>query len=253
MEVTEQDLKKLYTWIDDIPLSRPKKNFGRDFSDGVLMAEVLHYYFPKLVQMHNYTSANGLRQKKYNWETLNRKVLSRVGVEMSDEEIEDIVNCKPRAIESLLKLTRVQILKYHARTQENSARVTTPECSEFIFYEEHEDANNRHDIGSFGKNRKEKSTEPSMRSKCISQIPRAPTPLSNTPPPTDERRPKSSLETSSSVEKDLMMKELQETNELLLAKISKLEELIRLKDKKIDSLSTRMQSPINLSRSLTPP
>lgn len=246
MEVTEQDLKKLYTWIDDIPLTRPKRNFSRDFSDGVLMAEVLHYYFPKLVQMHNYTSANGLRQKKYNWETLNRKVLNRLGVEVTDEEVEDIVNCKPRAIEALLKLTKVQILKYQAMKHEGNARSATPDCSDFVFFEEGEDANNRLVIGGRG--------ESQMRTRRLSQIPRAPTPQSMTPPPTmnPNRRPKSSLDVSSSVEKDLMIKELQETNELLLAKISKLEELISLKDKKIDSLSARLQSPNNLSRSLTP-
>ena len=27
-------LQELYTWIDEIPLSRPKRNIARDFSDG---------------------------------------------------------------------------------------------------------------------------------------------------------------------------------------------------------------------------
>ena len=26
-------LEKLYSWVDQIPLSRPKKNMGRDFAD----------------------------------------------------------------------------------------------------------------------------------------------------------------------------------------------------------------------------
>ena len=30
----EESLQQIYTWIDDIPLSRPKKNITRDFSDG---------------------------------------------------------------------------------------------------------------------------------------------------------------------------------------------------------------------------
>lgn len=30
----EDSLQELYTWIDEIPLSRPKKNITRDFSDG---------------------------------------------------------------------------------------------------------------------------------------------------------------------------------------------------------------------------
>ena len=33
-DLDETALQELYTWIDEIPLSRPKKNISRDFSDG---------------------------------------------------------------------------------------------------------------------------------------------------------------------------------------------------------------------------
>lgn len=39
----------------------------------VLMAEVVAHYFPKYVELHNYSAANSLRQKLYNWSTLNRE------------------------------------------------------------------------------------------------------------------------------------------------------------------------------------
>lgn len=32
--VDEEALHQLYLWIDNIPLSRPKRNLSRDFSDG---------------------------------------------------------------------------------------------------------------------------------------------------------------------------------------------------------------------------
>jgi hypothetical protein len=32
--LNEEALDDLYAWIDTIPLSRPKKNIARDFSDG---------------------------------------------------------------------------------------------------------------------------------------------------------------------------------------------------------------------------
>lgn len=66
-------LSSLYRWIDTIPLDRPKKNIARDFSDGVLMSQVVHYFFPKIVELHNYSSTNSVEQKQYNWKTLNRK------------------------------------------------------------------------------------------------------------------------------------------------------------------------------------
>lgn len=33
MEPDDEELQELYKWLDDIPLSRVKKNVGRDFSD----------------------------------------------------------------------------------------------------------------------------------------------------------------------------------------------------------------------------
>ena len=46
----DRELQRIYSWVDEIPLSRPKRSITRDFSDGVLLAEVVHYHFPKLVE-----------------------------------------------------------------------------------------------------------------------------------------------------------------------------------------------------------
>jgi len=34
VEIDQQVLEDLYSWIDQVPLSRPKKDLKRDFSDG---------------------------------------------------------------------------------------------------------------------------------------------------------------------------------------------------------------------------
>ena len=36
MEVvlSDEDLQRVYSWVDEIPLSRAKRNITRDFSDG---------------------------------------------------------------------------------------------------------------------------------------------------------------------------------------------------------------------------
>lgn len=52
--LSEEDLNELYTWIDEIDFSRPKKNIARDFSDGLMVGELIKRYIPKLVQLHNY-------------------------------------------------------------------------------------------------------------------------------------------------------------------------------------------------------
>jgi hypothetical protein len=43
----DAELEELYSWIDGIPLSRPKRNIARDFSDGGKYIE--ENSFPQLV------------------------------------------------------------------------------------------------------------------------------------------------------------------------------------------------------------
>lgn len=82
-ELTEDELQIVYNWIDSIPLSRPKRNIARDFSDGCLTAEVVKHYIPKLVELHNYSAAHSVSQKMYNWNTLNIKVFKKIGIQVS--------------------------------------------------------------------------------------------------------------------------------------------------------------------------
>mmetsp|Transcript_19898 Transcript_19898/g.26855 ORF Transcript_19898/g.26855 Transcript_19898/m.26855 type:complete len:118 (-) Transcript_19898:383-736(-) len=108
-EITEDDLQEIYNWVDEIPLSRPKRNIARDFSDGVLLAEIVKHYQSKLVDLHNYSQAHSLSQKTYNWNTLNVKVLKKLGFNLSKQEIEAIVNMEPDAIEKTLLALRFHI------------------------------------------------------------------------------------------------------------------------------------------------
>jgi hypothetical protein len=54
-EIDEEELQLIYNWVDEIPLSRPKRNISRDFGDGVLMAEIVKHFCPRLVEIHNYS------------------------------------------------------------------------------------------------------------------------------------------------------------------------------------------------------
>ena len=108
-ELSEFEIQALYAWIDEIPLSRPKRNMARDFSDGVAAAEVVYFYLPGLVDLHNYSSANGQTQKVYNWNTLNRndeltleKVFRKLGYILADDIVQCISSCRPGYIEYFL-------------------------------------------------------------------------------------------------------------------------------------------------------
>lgn len=133
---SENKLMYIYEWVDSIPLSRQKKNISRDFNDAVLLAEMIKYHYPRLVEMHNYPSACSTKQKLSNWNTLNSKVLKKLGLKISKEEINDVMNSKPNAIENLLaKVYRVihGIPQEPKKPQKNS--------------EEHNMNNNNNNIG----------------------------------------------------------------------------------------------------------
>ncbi|KAJ3415173.1 Sperm flagellar protein 1 [Chytridiales sp. JEL 0842] len=111
-QLTEDEISSLLAWIDEIPLSRPKRNLTRDFSDGVAAAEVVHHFTPKLVELHNYSPANAVSQKLYNWNTLNQKVFKKLGYTAPQELISSIVSNKPGHVEYLLYELRKHIEAY---------------------------------------------------------------------------------------------------------------------------------------------
>jgi hypothetical protein len=108
------DIMFIYEWVDSAPLSRPKKNIARDFSDGVMLAEIIKHSIPSLVEIHNYPAAHSSSQKLYNWNTLNRiyifnftlnleKVLKKLNLQLNKKEIEGVISCQQGAIENILK------------------------------------------------------------------------------------------------------------------------------------------------------
>lgn len=98
----DEKLMHIYEWVDSVNLSRPKKNIARDFCDGVLLAELIKTVYPTIVDLHNYPNSNSTKQKEQNWNTLNRKVFKKLGINIFPKEIEDIINCKQYAIEQIL-------------------------------------------------------------------------------------------------------------------------------------------------------
>ncbi|XP_060565527.1 sperm flagellar protein 1-like isoform X46 [Ruditapes philippinarum] len=119
-KLDEQELESLYAWVDSIPLSRPKRNISRDFSDGVLVAEIMHHFFPKMVEMHNYCPANSTGTKQCNWDLLNRKVFSKMNFELADDVINDLCLCKPGMIEKVLLMLQVKIKRAEYARARNS-------------------------------------------------------------------------------------------------------------------------------------
>jgi hypothetical protein len=66
------------------------------------MAETINYYYPKLIELHNYPATNSIKSKISNWKTLNSKVLSKLGIYLKDEECQKLASSVPMMIEILL-------------------------------------------------------------------------------------------------------------------------------------------------------
>ena len=69
--------------------------------------KVIAAYFPHLVELHNYPAANSTKQKIYNHETLNQRVLKKLGFMIPRGTIEDIVNCKAGVVEAVLNTLQI--------------------------------------------------------------------------------------------------------------------------------------------------
>lgn len=67
------------------------------------MAELLKVHIPQFVEIHNYITSSNSKQKKANWLLLNNKVLNKIGYDLSDEEINFLVNAQNNYIETVLK------------------------------------------------------------------------------------------------------------------------------------------------------
>lgn len=53
-----------------------------------------------------------MQQKLYNWNTLNSKVLKRLGLQLSKQHMTEIANGTPGAIEQALQVVKLKIAAY---------------------------------------------------------------------------------------------------------------------------------------------
>jgi hypothetical protein len=101
--------ESLIKWLNNIPISEHTGNIARDFSDGVMMAELLKHYYPRYVDLHNYSPVSKRASKVDNWSTLNKKVLSKLNLQISDTMIAEIVAGTKAPILNLLTQIRLMV------------------------------------------------------------------------------------------------------------------------------------------------
>jgi len=210
--ISEEEMQQIYNWVDEIPLSRPKKNISRDFSDGILMAEVVKHFIPRIVDLHNYSAANSVGPKMANWNTINAKIFKKLGFQVSKSDINKIINSSAEIIERLLLLVKTKIQQYLSRPKMSPQQITQDNNQD----ESEDTKNEEKGIGNLTKMNKEGvfGGNPLIQ--------------------------KNKSLTQELIEKDNIIKELKETIEILEEKIKKLEQLIKLKDSKIQTMANKL-------------
>mmetsp|Transcript_82264 Transcript_82264/g.220791 ORF Transcript_82264/g.220791 Transcript_82264/m.220791 type:complete len:285 (-) Transcript_82264:190-1044(-) len=271
------EVQEIYVWVDQVPLSRPKRNIARDFSDAVLAAEVIHFFYPKLVEMHNYSAANSNSQKMYNWQTLNKRVLSRLKITLTHSEIEALATSQPMAVEALLIRLKQRIDDdksrlhsgngFHSPSDGNifefSSILVSLEGAEAPTSRESSRVTSRvtAERSNVGQENKRVSSVSGARTTSPPQVaqPRAwsagASGLGSVSRKLEGSRPPSfggmqvaspmqrEVDTELLVEKEQTIQELRETVEILESKVKKMEQLLRIKDAKIEALTARLSAP----------
>ncbi|EAR83434.2 sperm flagellar protein (macronuclear) [Tetrahymena thermophila SB210] len=202
--LNEEELNQIYNWIDGIPLSRPKKNITRDFADGCMLAEVISHYCPKLVEVHNYSQAHSVTQKLYNWNTLNQRVLKKMGFQISKNDIDCIINAVPDAVERVLKVCQIKLDKYlddQKKKKDQQQYIENAQMMQNGNKLQLGNANNPYQYAEF------------LNPKEVSQM---------------------------LFQRDTTINELRATIEILELKIKKMDQLVKLKDSKIQSLINKL-------------
>ncbi|XP_052771646.1 sperm flagellar protein 1-like isoform X8 [Mya arenaria] len=242
----EQELESLYAWVDSIPLSRPKRNIARDFSDGVLVAEIVRHFFANegIVELHNYTAANATPKKKENWYYLNRKVFGKMNFELADDVINDLVCCKQGMIEKVLLMLQVKIKRAQYARQHQSDK---PEADQHTSMSPGRKDGRTIKVGMDDtkgrlKTKHEKPVIAKGSSKRLQD--QKPKPKKTGPAVIPKKRPGPIVESDSVPryvveEKEQEVLSRDETIQMLQNKVQKLEQLLTLKDMRISELTEK--------------
>lgn len=240
IELDEHLLQDLYAWIDQVPLSRSKRRIERDFSDGVMVAELVKYYFPNWVELHNYAAASNTQQKMINWGLLNRKVFQRFDLNVPENIVRGICNGKSGLVETFLYNLRVKIDDYLYGMETNTS---DPEYRNLFRKEKEQNLqkNSQHlfDDSYDGRGQNQIQNANRQQQQNIQQK----------APPQQQTHAKKPNNLSNMVnevvpriyyeekEQELLAKE--EELQILTAKVRRLEHLLHLKDVRIQDLTEK--------------
>jgi hypothetical protein len=197
----------------------------------------------------------------YNWNTLCNKVLKRLGVTLDPADIDRTCKVVPGAIENILRIVRKKVEHDRAK-QVNQSALAPPSRSAAAGVQ----PSNRQNIPSTApsSNQGIKGSTPRFANQSRAVTANSPLRAPNhsifasgdgdgspgkylafaqaNRSDQNDLAMQREVDTEILVEKEQALQELRETNEILETKVKKLEQLLRLKDSKIQALVAKVQS-----------
>merc|ERR1719192_3214736 len=117
LSVSDRDTVIMTVRIARRTLVKEKKkgfrSIGRDFADGVRVAKIIKCYFPRIIEIHNYSQTSSTHGKVSNWAILNRKVLTKhFEITLQQNMIDQLVTGNENMVQQfLIKLNKAIIKK----------------------------------------------------------------------------------------------------------------------------------------------
>merc|ERR1719253_1307444 len=167
--------------------------------------------------MHSYSSANSLTQKKGNWKLLNQKVLKKLGYQIHDQDVDEISKASPGAVERVLKQLQEKVLA--AQNGELKVPRSGPGRPSLVAPER-------------GAVSTPSSATPSAA---------APVPARAGVVAAVGAAGKREMDSELLLEKEQTIAELREMVGIMSEKIQKLEQLVKVKDQKLEAMGQKLQ------------
>lgn len=112
-----EELADLYEWLDRVPLSKPRSNVEKDFSDGLLAAEIVRFYYPDLVDFRMLRPVLNLQERTEQWKLLNSEVFDKIGLTVPSHVLTQLSIAKTGIAQAFLFNLRMSLALTGAQTQ----------------------------------------------------------------------------------------------------------------------------------------
>lgn len=120
---------ELNQWLEENEVH--SNNLRRSFTDVLPLARLLSRHYPELIDLNYYPPKNSVHNKLCNWESFNKRVLSRLGVQLTREQMVRVARSVPGSVDLLLySVMRVQVSNERKRREREDAAATSSSTSE---------------------------------------------------------------------------------------------------------------------------